>query len=103
MLLLARARRRTREEAERAGGGWIYDRRCLSLTPEQIAEYEATGVARAIRFRVPPARRAHDLVHGPIAFDRTHIEDFVILRSMGNPYHLSVVVDDVEMGDLRTW
>jgi glutamyl-tRNA synthetase len=91
---------RTREEAERAGGGWIYDRRCLSLTPEQIAEYEATGVARAIRFRVPAGEtRFHDLVHGPIAFDRTHIEDFVILRSDGQPtYHLSVVVDDVEMG-----
>ena len=54
-----------REAAERAGGGWIYDRRCLSLTPEQIAEYEATGVARAIRFRVPPGEmRFHDLVHG---------------------------------------
>jgi glutamyl-tRNA synthetase len=91
---------RTREEAERGGGGWIYDRRCLSLTPEQIAEYEATGVARAIRFRVPPGEtRFHDLVHGPIAFDHTHIEDFVILRSDGQPtYHLSVVVDDVEMG-----
>src|SRR5512134_3910704 len=39
-----------REEAEHASGGWIYDRRCLSLTPEQIAEYDAAGVARAIRF-----------------------------------------------------
>ena len=39
-----------------------------------------------------------DLVHGPIAFDRAHIEDFVILRSDGYPtYHLSVVADDVEM------
>src|SRR6188508_2056596 len=32
-----------RQEAEAAGGAWTYDRRCLSLTPEQIAEFEATG------------------------------------------------------------
>ncbi len=88
-----------RQEAEAAGGAWIYDRRCLSIRPEQIAEYEATGVARAVRFRVPEGEtRFVDLVHGPIAFDRAHIEDFVILRSDGHPtYHLSVVADDVEM------
>ena len=90
---------RKRLEAEAAGTAWIYDRRCLSLTPEQMAECEATGVARAIRFRVPEGEtRFTDLVHGPIAFDRVHIEDFVILRSDGYPtYHLSVVADDVEM------
>ena len=42
--------------------------------------------------------RFDDLVHGPIEFDDADIEDFVILRSDGNPtYHLSVVSDDVEM------
>ncbi len=42
--------------------------------------------------------RYDDLVHGPIEFDRATIEDFVILRSDGHPtYHLSVVVDDVDM------
>ena len=39
-----------------------------------------------------------DLVHGPIAFDNANIEDFVILRSDGQPtYHLSVVADDIDM------
>src|SRR6202011_1503371 len=42
--------------------------------------------------------RFDDLVHGPIEFDGANIEDFVIVRSDGHPtYHLSVVVDDVEM------
>jgi glutamyl-tRNA synthetase len=88
-----------RQRAEAAGGGWLYDRRCLSLTPEQISDYQAAGAAPAIRFRVPEGdTRFADLVHGPIAFDRAHIEDFVILRSDGQPtYHLSVVADDVEM------
>jgi glutamyl-tRNA synthetase len=88
-----------RQRAEAAGGGWLYDRRCLSLTPEQISEYQAAGAAPAIRFRVPEGdTRFTDLVHGPIAFDRAHIEDFVVVRSDGQPtYHLSVVADDVEM------
>ena len=42
--------------------------------------------------------RFDDLVHGPIEFDCANIEDFVILRSDGQPtYQLSVVSDDVEM------
>ncbi len=53
----------------------------------------------AIRFRVPPGSTTFtDSVHGPIAFENEHIENFVILRSDGHPtYHLSVVVDDIDM------
>ena len=53
----------------------------------------------AVRFKVPPGKtRFEDLVHGPIEFDNEHIENFVILRSDGQPtYHLSVVVDDIDM------
>jgi glutamyl-tRNA synthetase len=53
----------------------------------------------AIRFKVPPGQtRFVDLVHGDIAFENEHIENFVILRSDRHPtYHLSVVVDDIDM------
>ncbi len=53
----------------------------------------------AIRFKVPPGQTTFtDSVHGPIAFDNEHIENFVILRSDSHPtYHLSVVVDDIDM------
>jgi glutamyl-tRNA synthetase len=91
---------KARREASQAGEGWRYDRRCLRLSPEQIAGLEATGAPRAIRFRVPEwPVRFDDLVRGPIEFDHASIEDFVILRSDQQPtYQLSVVVDDVEMG-----
>ena len=54
----------------------------------------------AIRFSVPEGHTAFDdAVHGRIEFDTANIEDFVILRSDRHPtYHLSVVVDDVDMG-----
>ena len=63
------------------------------------AARDAAGDASAIRFNVPEGVTVFDdLVHGRIEFDRANIEDFVILRSDGYPtYHLSVVVDDVEM------
>jgi glutamyl-tRNA synthetase len=88
-----------RERAEQRGASWKYDRLCLSLMPEQIAEFEATGAPRAIRFKVPDGRtRFDDAVHGPIEFDGANIEDFVVLRSDQHPtYHLSVVLDDVDM------
>ena len=67
--------------------------------PTRSPRASATGVPRAIRFRVPDGTtRFDDLVHGPIEFDGANIEDFVILRSDGHPtYQLSVVSDDVEM------
>jgi glutamyl-tRNA synthetase len=88
-----------RAAAEAAGGGWIYDRTCCGLTTEQVAENEARGLPRAVRFRVPAGTtRFTDLVHGPIEFPNTVIEDFVVLRSDAQPtYHLSVVVDDIDM------
>jgi glutamyl-tRNA synthetase len=91
--------RAEREKAEARGEAWKYDRACLSLSPQQIAEFEATGAARAIRFKVPEGHTTFDdAVHGPIEFDHSNIEDFVILRSDTYPtYHLSVVVDDVDM------
>jgi glutamyl-tRNA synthetase len=48
---------------------------------------------------VPDGRTEFDdAVRGRIEFDHANIEDFVIVRSDGNPtYQLSVVVDDVEM------
>ena len=75
--------------------------RCLSLSPEQIAELEATHQPRAVRVRVPPGRTTFDdLVHGPITIDHSTIEDFVILRSDGEPtYQLSVVVRRRRHGD----
>ena len=88
-----------RDAAEQAGSAWRYDRTCCALPPAEIAVRERDRVPRAVRFRVPAGpTRFDDLVHGPIEFDGANIEDFVLLRSDGQPtYQLSVVSDDVEM------
>ena len=92
--------RAEREAAEARGEAWRYDRACLRLTDPERQALETAGAPRALRFKVPPASPAFaDAVHGPISFDGANIEDFVVLRSDGYPtYHLSVVVDDVDMG-----
>ena len=92
--------REERERAEARGEAWQYDRACLDLSAERIRQLAAAGTQRAVRFKVPPAGAAFDdAVRGSISFDGASIEDFVILRSDSYPtYHLSVVVDDTDMG-----
>jgi glutamyl-tRNA synthetase len=89
-----------REAAEKIAGGWKYDRTCLRLSPEEQRRLEHDGVKPALRFRVPDGTTSYtDRIRGVIEFDHSQIEDFVILRSSDLPtYHLSVVVDDRDMG-----
>ncbi len=91
--------RAKREAAEAAGSAWKYDRACHALSADEIAAREAAGAPRAIRFFVRPGSTTFtDLVRGRIEVAHEHLEDFVIIRSDGFPtYHLSVVVDDVDM------
>jgi glutamyl-tRNA synthetase len=88
-----------REVVERRGGGWLYDRTCAALAPQEIEARERAHTPRAVRVRVPEGPvQFDDLVHGVIQIEGAQIEDFVILRSDGQPtYHLSVVSDDIEM------
>jgi len=56
--------------------------------------------SHVIRFRNPNKRLTFtDIIRGEITIDTTDFGDFVIARSRTNPlYHLTVVVDDEEMG-----
>lgn len=83
-----------RNEAEKSGQQYRYSGRCRQRSE---AHDDAPFV---IRFRVEPgAIDFHDMIRGDVHFEAELIDDFVLLRSDGHPtYHLSVVVDDVEMG-----
>lgn len=59
------------------------------------------GIGRALRFRVPEdgATVVHDIVRGDVVFQNDTIEDFVIVKSNGDPlFVLANVVDDQDMG-----
>jgi glutamyl-tRNA synthetase len=59
------------------------------------------GVSPVVRFRNPltGAVVVQDLVHGPVTFQNTELDDLIIARSDGTPtYNFCVVVDDRDMG-----
>ncbi len=63
-------------------------------------ESEDGSGEKVIRFKNPNKKITYkDLVMGEITIDTTDFGDFVIARSKNNPlYHLTVVVDDIDMG-----
>ncbi len=94
---LAEDRERARQE-KRAPR---YSGRCVVLTPDQRAAFEASGRVPAIRFRTPESGTTvvHDLIKGEVPFKNEEISDFIILKSDGYPtYNFACVVDDWLMG-----
>jgi glutamyl-tRNA synthetase len=86
-----------RAASEKAGHAYRYSGKCRTLA-DSGAE-QPHEVQHVIRFRVNPgAIEFHDLIRGDVRFDADLIDDFVLIRSDGYPtYHLSVVVDDIDM------
>jgi len=86
-----------RAEAEKAGKAYRYSGRCR-LAAESGAD-QPRELPHVIRFKVAAgAIDFHDLIRGDVHFEGELIDDFVIIRSDGYPtYHLSVVVDDMDM------
>ena len=71
-----------------------YDGRCR----QRVAP--VAGVEPVVRFKNPPEGEVvvRDLVHGPIVFQNSELDDLIILRSDGNPtYNFCVAVDDWDM------
>ncbi len=59
------------------------------------------GVDPVVRFRTPQSGDlvVADRVHGQVVFLNDELDDLIIARSDGTPtYHLTVVVDDIDMG-----
>jgi len=71
-----------------------YDGRCRHRSEPR------PGVDPVVRFRNPTDGEVvvEDLVHGPVVFQNTELDDLIIARSDGTPtYNFCVVVDDRDM------
>lgn len=83
--------------------GPYYQSKRLELYRETAERLVGAGHAYhdegAVRFKVPEGRVTYDdAVFGEISVESGTIENFVLLRSDKHPtYHLSVVVDDIDM------
>ncbi len=85
-----------REKARAEGRPPRYDGRWRDRDPSEAP----AGVAGAIRIKAPAEGETvvHDLVQGDVRFPNKDLDDFIILRSDGNPTYMhAVVVDDHDM------
>ena len=91
------ARKRQEDKASRTD--WKYDRTCLGIDPGEVERRLGAGETAAVRFLVPEGVvRFEDAVFGVIQKRSDELEDFVLVRSNGQPtYQLSVVADDADM------
>ncbi len=89
------AARRAAQKATQGAQG--YDRRCRSLSDEELAAREAAGDGYVVRFAAPLEGETviHDVIRGEIVVPNNQITDAVLLKSDGLPtYHLANVIDD---------
>jgi len=88
---------RMREEAKAKGLPPRYDGRWRDRDPAEAP----AGVKPVVRIKAPREGETvvHDRVQGDVRFPNKDLDDFIILRSDGNPTYMhAVVVDDHDMG-----
>jgi glutamyl-tRNA synthetase len=86
-----------REKARAEGKTRLYDGRWRDRDPSEARP----NVKPVVRLKAPLTGETviEDLVQGRVVWQNENLDDFVLLRSDGNPtYMLSVVVDDHDMG-----
>ncbi|MDH3839271.1 MAG: glutamate--tRNA ligase family protein, partial [Desulfobacteraceae bacterium] len=88
-----------RQEALKQKKDLKYDGTCRQLTLDEVTEKETAGAPYTIRMKVPKGEGSisfEDIVYGTIEYRYEDIEDFVVVRSNGQPlYLLSNTVDDI--------
>ncbi len=74
-----------------------YDRLCRSLSLEEAQARVDAGEKHVVRFKMPleGSTTAVDLLRGPVTFENSALDDFILVKSDGWAlYHLAATVDD---------
>jgi glutamyl-tRNA synthetase len=74
-----------------------YDGLCRRIDPSESDRRVAAGEPYVIRFKVPEegSITAHDHIRGDITVENRNIDDYILIKSDGQPvYHLAAMVDD---------
>ncbi len=78
----------------------MYDKRCLSLSKEEIEANLAAGKPFVIRQNIPMEGTTtfHDELYGDISVENAELDDMILIKSDGYPtYNFANVVDDHTM------
>jgi glutamyl-tRNA synthetase len=90
-----------KEEYEKEGKAYRYDRCCIGLSKQEIDAKLAAGEPFVIRQKMPDTGSTSfdDAVYGTITVDNNELEDQVLIKSDGLPtYNFANVIDDHLMG-----
>ena len=90
-----------REEAQRRGETFKYDKHCLHLSEEEVQRRIRAGEPYVIRQNVPEHGEASfdDVLYGHIAVDCADLDDMILIKADGMPtYNFANVIDDHTMG-----
>ncbi len=75
----------------------VYDKHCLSLSKEEVAQKLASGIPYVIRQNNPTEGTTTfcDEIYGDISVDNAELDDMILIKSDGYPtYNFANVVDD---------
>lgn len=79
----------------------VYDKHCLHLSKEEVAEKLAAGIPYVIRQNSPTEGTTtfHDELYGDVTVPNNELDDMILIKSDGFPtYNFANVVDDHLMG-----
>lgn len=86
-----------RREADAKGETFKYDKRCLSIPPEEAKRRMASGEPYVIRQNMPLEGKASfdDVLYGHVEVDCSTLDDTVLIKADGMPtYNFANVIDD---------
>ncbi len=85
--------------AQAAGKNYRYSGKCRELPAAEADAKRKAGAPFSVRLQVPPgATTFQDLIRGPVTVDHGEIDDFILVRSGGEPtYNFVAAVDDALM------
>ncbi|MBQ6376990.1 MAG: glutamate--tRNA ligase [Lachnospiraceae bacterium] len=89
------------ESLKTEDGYAVYDKHCLSLTPEEIQANLDSGMPYVVRLNVPNEGTTtfRDEIYGDISVDNAELDDMILIKSDGYPtYNFANVIDDHLMG-----
>ena len=89
-----------REVARKENRAYLYPGTCRNLSPEAEEIKQKAGVKPVIRLLTPDVGETvvKDLIRGEVSFDNRGLDDFIILKSNGQPtYNFASVVDDLQL------
>lgn len=90
-----------REEAEKQGKAFKYDKHCLRLSKAEVQAKLDAGVPCVIRQNIPSEGKAgfDDVIYGHVEVDCDTLDDNVLIKADGLPtYNFANVIDDHLMG-----